>query len=373
MSIGSDLSNDLLEQSRRATNPNVQALLLTAAAKAKQGDLRGMSKALAEVKQVKATNQDARADARKAKRQAGRGPGVPAGYPGAEEDGLGDDGFWDEDPTDYVSMFREQLGAARANVEAQLSAALGDIAKSESASGALLDRAPADLSALYGQATANTQQFIDTSAKSAQAAGLGQFVDPAGQMAPFQAALQGEQTARMADLDYLKIGLAQAFANQRSQAHQAHMGSMADIASQESGAMLDAIESERERQFRAKQAVWEASQQDAEDAGTASWGRRDISWDRGMQVADAAANPDLAKQYGVNPALYDDIRSGGGGRQKTYNQATKFLDRRNVQSAGDLNKALRAMQRKKKFQKRPRAASAAIYDSGLVPLYVPQG
>jgi hypothetical protein len=273
------------------------------------------------------------------------------------------------DTTDYVGMLRNQLGSARAAVEAQFNAALADIAAREQAATGLLDQAPANLQDIYGRAGQSINQNAQTLEQAQTQAGLQPFVGAAAQMAPLQAALAQSQASRQADLDYLRLGLSQAFANQRSALNQDRLSALADIAAREESIMADAIESERERQFRARMALEEAQK---DGVGVNTFGRREISFNRGMQIADAANNPGLSVQYGVSPTKAEAIRRGGGPATKAYREALQTLDPARINNARQLQRALIALQRNKRLRRRPKATSLAIFDSGLVPLYAPQ-
>jgi hypothetical protein len=312
---------------------------------------------------------NARRDLNQAAKAARRGPGEsPVSRPqGNEEDGIVEPGGPDEDVydgEDYVSMLREQLGRARGAVEQQFAAAYGDIAAREGAFAPVMAALPQQLNDRFAATGQSMKGTLEGMVAAQNASGLTQLMPTAATMAPHEVALAQELAAHQASADFTKMGVEQMFGNQRADLNQQKMAALADIAGQEDSMLASAMENERDRQFRARQALME----DIEGART-GYGAREVSVGRGGDMILSETNPEwhgLGKTQ-FAPGKAQAIRSGSDARSATYRKTNKMLSQ--VQNAKQLAAAMQMLQKKAKYNRRPNAASLALADSGLTGLY----
>lgn len=254
----------------------------------------------------------------------------------------------------YDQQYEASLANSRAQIERQLSSAIADLdAKGQLAQGQV-GLLPGQVNDIYAQGGQN----IDTGAKALDAAqartGLKSFATGAEQMAPLQAARSGDQSARIADVPLLSMGVTAETNRQRGALQQARLGADAQLEGERRSYLSQRADTERQAAIQAQQASDDRAfqltqyglqrsdtladeqrqrgyaQQDA--AGQRkqalsdqyrSFGPRDTSADRAMALH--AADPKAYKQI-VSSPVYQ--RANQMALDKGLPEAVKWLQER---------------------------------------------
>lgn len=117
---------------------------------------------------------------------------------------------------DYEAEYRRSLEQARGGLTRQFQLALSDIANRERAAGQAVGMLPGQINELYAQGASGLANAVAALDQAQAAAGLQSFMSAGAQMAPLQAAIGADQSARLADVPLLRLAMATEFARQRA-------------------------------------------------------------------------------------------------------------------------------------------------------------
>ncbi len=163
-------------------------------------------------------------------------------------------------PMDYDAAFRNALESSRSGVTKQFELALGDIAQREAAAGQGLSMLPGQVTDIYSRGDANVGQGVASLDAAQQASGLSSFMGAGDQLAPLQAAMQGDLAARQADVPLLQMAM-QADANrQRGALQNARLDAMSGIDSQLSNYYLQGADRQASQSFQRERDLVDAEQ-----------------------------------------------------------------------------------------------------------------
>lgn len=302
------------------------------------------------------------------KTKAAPSPSTPTMMPGYDLAGLTMPNFDraaapTENPADpnvdYQAAYQAALGESQANIEAQYSAALAELANREGIANQAIDQLPGNLNAIYEPAQASMNQTSQALYQAQQASGLTPFLPQGAEAAPIQAALSGALASRQADVPLLKLSAAGAASQARQSLDQSRMSALSNLSSSGGGGGSDAMAlAQQKRQ-------WELEDRANTPSQTQTWGLNEIASDRGGEIAHFS--PDLA----------DTVRAGAAGKDsKVYSKVLNDLIKNPPQGKSGNLKANKLLQRIRTYQSKyggnAAAVSLALFDSGLSSL-IPKG
>lgn len=118
----------------------------------------------------------------------------------------------------YQAAFQQALNHARGNINAQLGAALGDIANSQQQAGIALGQMPGMINSAFGQEQGNEQSALAGLQGAMSKAGIGGGMNLSAMMAPEMSAEANTRGADMANVPLLQAGMTEAADRARTQA-----------------------------------------------------------------------------------------------------------------------------------------------------------
>lgn len=129
----------------------------------------------------------------------------------------------------YGQAFTDSLNKARANVQAQLGAALGEIGRSEAAQQQMVGQLPGQYNQLFDMATGRVNA-LGTAADQAEAnAGIKSRRSGGNALAPFSAGIAAGRAFAQAGVPLLNMGVADTAARRRAQAQMAASDQQAQL------------------------------------------------------------------------------------------------------------------------------------------------
>lgn len=138
----------------------------------------------------------------------------------------------------YDEAFQASLKTARSGVEAQLRNALGEVARQEAAQQEMVNQLPGQLTGLYGQATAQAQQFGKEADAAQAAVGPGPGTSSAGAISPLLAAMAMGNATQQAGVPTLGLAVKDSAARQRGGLVEARMEALAQLDAEERQAAM---------------------------------------------------------------------------------------------------------------------------------------
>lgn len=143
---------------------------------------------------------------------------------------------------DYASLYESGLSQARGGIEQQFSMAMKDIAAREGLANKTVGLLPGQLNQIYtdsqGQLV-NGIQALDAGQKNA---GVHSFTTAGQQMAPLVGAIRSNKASDESTVPMMQLAVQTQMAQERGGLNQAHLGALADLASQEASARVAAAQ-----------------------------------------------------------------------------------------------------------------------------------
>lgn len=184
----------------------------------------------------------------------------------------------------YALLFEQSRSAARAGIDAQIAAAMGNISARESAAQEMAGGLPAQIQALYAQGASGLGNAVASLDAAQQASGLTSFMGAEAQMAPLQGAIQMDQTARLADVPLLKQAIAGQASAERGALNQRRMELETELNRERESRMFDLLMREDDEKRRRDERL-----------ENRQWSLQDARLQRAWQMGDARAAAEMER------------------------------------------------------------------------------